>query len=481
MIYALIRINDADATRVALDDPNPRVRRAGLIALDQMADRRLTRDEVLPLLDTDDPELQQAALAVVSREGTWSAELGGRLKGWLSGVPLDPGQERSLAGALLALGSNADVQALVAERLSDPATPPARRRLLLEVVTRSRVERLPAAWLAALGRALEPGDASVRADAVAAIRTRGLADFDDRLARLAEETGATAELRIAALDALSPRHRPLSPAAFALLLDHLGGDAGPLVQVAAARALGGAALDEAQLKRLAARVADAGPLLVPLLLPAFARSSDAATGLDLVEGLKASPGTGAVLGEDLAKLLDGYPAEVRAAARPILDGIAARQLRQAEHLGRLTAALAATQGDPERGRQVFYSKKVGCFGCHQVDGQGGRSAPTSRRSAGSAPTRDLLEAVAFPSSTIVPAYRSYLISTRDGKTTQGMIVRDTPDAVFVRTADLAEVRIPTREIDAMKESETSIMPQGLAETLTPQEFSDLLEFLYQRR
>ena len=62
-----------------------------------------------------------------------------------------------------------------------------------------------------------------------------------------------------------------------------------------------------------------------------------------------------------------------------------------------------------------------------------------------------------------------------------MIVRDTPDAVFVRTADLAEVRIPTREIDAMKESETSIMPQGLAETMTPQEFSDLLEFLYQRR
>ena len=73
-------------------------------------------------------------------------------------------------------------------------------------MARSRVDRLPDAWLAALGRALEPGDASVRGDAVAAIRARtGLADFDDRLAHLAEEAGEPIELRVAALDALSPR------------------------------------------------------------------------------------------------------------------------------------------------------------------------------------------------------------------------------------------------------------------------------------
>src|SRR5260221_9602631 len=66
IVYALIEIGSREATLAALSDPSPLVRRAGLVALDQMEHGDLTRDLTVPLLDTDDPDLQQAALAVIS-------------------------------------------------------------------------------------------------------------------------------------------------------------------------------------------------------------------------------------------------------------------------------------------------------------------------------------------------------------------------------------------------------------------------------
>src|SRR5262249_6334043 len=59
LVYALLRLNQRKLTLPALGHPSPRVRQAALIALDQMKDGGLTREQVLPLLDTDDPELQQ--------------------------------------------------------------------------------------------------------------------------------------------------------------------------------------------------------------------------------------------------------------------------------------------------------------------------------------------------------------------------------------------------------------------------------------
>ena len=481
LIYALIQINAPTATRPALADASPRVRRVALIALDQMSDRRLTRDQIVPLLDTDDPELQQAALAVLSRDEGASGAILGRLRGWLRADRLTPDQERSLTGALLAFGTQENVQKIVTESLASQETKPDRRLLLLGVIARSRLDRLPPAWLDAIAGALDHADLRVRGEAIAAIRARALGEFDDRLTKLGQDASAPADLRIAALDALAARHRPLAPPAFALLVDHLRSDGEPLLQVAAARALGASALTDEQRLKLTGAIAEVGPMLVPLLLPAFQGSSSATLGAAVVAALKASPGAGAVSADELNKLLASYPAEVRAAAQPLLDRVAERQLKQEAYLGQLTTKLVTVEGNADRGRQVFYSKKVGCHGCHRIEGQGGAVGPDLSQIGRVRATRDLLEAIVYPSSTVVPAFRSYLIATRDGRLTHGMIVRETPEAVYVRTAELAEVRIPAKEVESMKESDASIMPQGLEKAMTAQEFSDLLEFLYQRR
>ena len=71
LIYAILRIDDRKATLPALADVDPKVRRAGLIALDQMKDGRLSREQVAPLLQADDPALKLAALEVVTRRPEW--------------------------------------------------------------------------------------------------------------------------------------------------------------------------------------------------------------------------------------------------------------------------------------------------------------------------------------------------------------------------------------------------------------------------
>src|SRR5262249_58181579 len=104
----------------ALKDADPRVRKAGLIALDQMEDGRLTRELVVPLLDTGDDALHQAVLEVIARRPGWADAAGDLLGRWLRADRLSVAQERSLSGALLALGGEPAIRQLLARAPSDP-------------------------------------------------------------------------------------------------------------------------------------------------------------------------------------------------------------------------------------------------------------------------------------------------------------------------------------------------------------------------
>src|SRR5262249_56174927 len=97
----------------------------------------------------------------------------------------------------------------------------------------------------------------------------------------------------------------------------------------------------------------------------FARSRDAAVGKALVEAVKGAPGAAALAADDLGRLLEGYPDEVRQAARPLLGGLATRQKEQASYLAALTQELLRTPGNAGRGKEVFFSKKAACYACHR--------------------------------------------------------------------------------------------------------------------
>jgi putative heme-binding domain-containing protein len=200
-----------------------------------------------------------------------------------------------------------------------------------------------------------------------------------------------------------------------------------------------------------------------------------------VTALEKSPGTDALTAEDLDRLLAGFPANVPEAAQPLRQRLATRQAEQAEHLTGLLLELLQHPGSADRGREAFFSKKVGCFVCHRAGNQGGSIGPDLSQVGRFRTARDLLEAIVYPSSTVVPHFRSYTVQTKDGRAETGLIVRESAEAVYLRTPQLAEVRVASADVEEIAPAKLSLMPEGLEKTMTRQDLSDLLEFLYQQR
>jgi putative heme-binding domain-containing protein len=95
--------------------------------------------------------------------------------------------------------------------------------------------------------------------------------------------------------------------------------------------------------------------------------------------------------------------------------------------------------------------------------------------------QDLLESVVFPSATLVQGYEGVDVATVDGQVVHGVIVKNTPEGIVLAIGPEQEVRLARHEIEALKPSQVSVMPDVLAQQLTPQELTDLLVFLLERR
>jgi putative heme-binding domain-containing protein len=134
-------------------------------------------------------------------------------------------------------------------------------------------------------------------------------------------------------------------------------------------------------------------------------------------------------------------------------------------------------GDVERGRAIFFGKKAACSGCHAVGERGGRVGPTLSTIGDIRQPGDLLESIVLPSASFARGFRSYTLATESGRVHTGVISRETTEAIWIKAADLSEIRVPRDQVEAIRESATSIMPKGLDKTLSPTQLADLLAFL----
>ena len=138
--------------------------------------------------------------------------------------------------------------------------------------------------------------------------------------------------------------------------------------------------------------------------------------------------------------------------------------------------LLTAGGDPVKGRQVFFGPKVACSSCHTIGDQGGHVGPDLTAVGAIRSGHDLLEAIVFPSASFVPGHEIYRVETATD-VFSGVLLSRGNEAVTLITGPNGEVRIPRNQVRSMKPSQVSLMPEGLDESLTPQEFSDLLAFL----
>jgi putative membrane-bound dehydrogenase-like protein len=476
LIYALIEIGNRGATLEGLSDPSPLVRRAAVIALDQMDGGNLTREQVAPLLDTEDVVLQQTVLAIIAGRPGWAGQSVGLLRQWLAEKDLPAERSESLRGTLLAFAGETAVQKLVAETLQQDQTPVATRLLLLEAVARVPQGKLPASWAGELGRALEHPDERVARQAVAAVRAAGVTTFDDRLVHLAKDRDRPADVRAAALAAAAPRLTALEPLLFDFLVGRLDREMPSLARLEAAGALGNARLHDAQLEALTGAVAQAGALEMPHLVAAFGHGTNPEVGRKLVTALGKSPGLESLSEDVLRRTLEAYPNEIRREAQPLFKRLEVDAEKQKARLDEMEAGLPA--GDLPHGKELFFGNKANCYACHTVGGQGGHVGPELSKIGAIRSRRDLLEAIVYPSASFARGFEPYVVSTNSGKAYPAGIIRgETADAITLVTGDRAEVRIPRADIESIVPGKVSIMPQGLDAQLSSQELSDVVTYL----
>ncbi len=127
-------------------------------------------------------------------------------------------------------------------------------------------------------------------------------------------------------------------------------------------------------------------------------------------------------------------------------------------------------------------KGPGCYRCHQVNGRGGRAGPDLSTLAAGMDRRRLVESIVTPSKEIAPQFVAWNVARTDGTVFTGIMLEQTPEgAIVFADAQGGSIAVKADEIAERKPQTTSIMPDNLAQTMTAQEFRDLVAFVLRRK
>ena len=81
-----------------------------------------------------------------------------------------------------------------------------------------------------------------------------------------------------------------------------------------------------------------------------------------------------------------------------------------------------------------------------------------------------------PSASVGKDYTLTTVATRDGRLVAGIVREQSPAGLVIQTPS-ERITVPREDVEAIKTSNTSMMPEGQLEPLTPQEVRDLFAYL----
>ncbi len=119
-----------------------------------------------------------------------------------------------------------------------------------------------------------------------------------------------------------------------------------------------------------------------------------------------------------------------------------------------------------------------CGACHKLLGNGGNIGPDLTGS-NRANIDYLLFNILSPGEEIQDAYKMIVITTRDGRTFSGNLVSENERQITLRVVGQNDVVLNKSSIQSRETTSASMMPQGLLNTLTDMEVTDLLSYLMQ--
>jgi|SRR5579883_298792 len=326
---------------------------------------------------------------------------------------------------------------------------------------------MPENWPTAYARLKKSNNAAVREHAVIVALVFGdplaLAD----LRQVALDSNAKPAERVAALEALIEKHVPdLVPVLHAQLADKT-------TRRAAIRGLAAYADPDTPKKLLAIYADLTADEKFDAIATLAARKEYALALLDAVEAKKVPRGDiTAFAARQMFALSDAKVTdrlkqvwgEVRATA-------ADKQKQMAKYKSQLTPA-TLKNANLANGRLVFTKT---CQQCHKLFGEGGTIGPDLTGSNRS-DIDYLLSNIIDPSAEVGRDFRMSVVRTADARTITGIVTERTPARLVIQTATEKTI-VAADDVESVKDSPLSIMPEGQLDKLSKEQIRDLIAYL----
>ncbi|HVW00255.1 MAG TPA: discoidin domain-containing protein [Planctomycetaceae bacterium] len=142
---------------------------------------------------------------------------------------------------------------------------------------------------------------------------------------------------------------------------------------------------------------------------------------------------------------------------------------------KLLDEIGTLKGDAGLGARLF--ERQGCVACHTTSPTETPKGPFLGGISTRYNRRELTESILKPSTKIAQGFETQWFLTDSGKVYDGFVVRESGDEVELRNAAGVVTILPKSEIEERGKRDLSMMPTGLVDRLSPEQFASLLVYL----
>ncbi len=180
--------------------------------------------------------------------------------------------------------------------------------------------------------------------------------------------------------------------------------------------------------------------------------------------------TTAITWHNQVRLMNNDDVEIRRKARSVL---ASNESSKSEVLEKYKNAFGE-KGNEVNGLKLYNTY---CAQCHQINGKLGKNiGPDLGTLRNRHPLSIALE-ILLPSNSIADGYEYWAVTKQNGDRVYGIISTETATAITLKDLSGKETTIPRNEILKLSASNTSIMPTGFEQSISPEDMNDLVSFI----
>jgi len=133
------------------------------------------------------------------------------------------------------------------------------------------------------------------------------------------------------------------------------------------------------------------------------------------------------------------------------------------------------RGEANRGREVFVRA---CASCHRKNNLGNEIGPNMATVVEHS-NEKLLVNILDPNADIQPGFQAYNVLLESGEVLTGLLAGETANSVSIKSAKGVTQTVSRLEIERLRNSNMSLMPEELESILTQQDLADVIAFIRQ--